>query len=77
MGNVIRGSEALKVVLDHHVSSDGLGAEFFKNAEAEATGRLVVEAANALGVPLTPRFHGGLRRARRGHGLVSILLGFG
>ena len=44
----------LKVVLDHHVSSDDLGAEFFKNTEAEATGRLVVEAADALGVPLTP-----------------------
>ena len=54
MGNVIRGSKALKVVLDHHVSSDDLGAEFFKNTEAEATGRLVVEAADALGVPLTP-----------------------
>ncbi len=41
-------------MLDHHVSSDDLGAEFFKNTSAEATGRLVVEAADALGVPLTP-----------------------
>ena len=53
MANVIRGSKALKIVLDHHVSGDDLGAEFFKNTEAEATGRLVVEAADALGVPLT------------------------
>jgi phosphoesterase RecJ-like protein len=53
MGEVIRGSKAIKIVLDHHVSGDDLGAEFFKNTEAEATGRLVVEAADALGVPLT------------------------
>ena len=30
------------------------GPTLFKNTEAEATGRLVVEAADALGVPLTP-----------------------
>ena len=43
-----------KIVLDHHVSSDDLGAIEFKDARAEATGRLVVEAAEALGVALTP-----------------------
>lgn len=53
MADVIRGSKAVKIVLDHHVSGDDLGAELFKNTEAEATGRLVVEAADALGVPLT------------------------
>jgi bifunctional oligoribonuclease and PAP phosphatase NrnA len=41
-------------VLDHHVSGDDLGAELFKNTHAEATGRLVIEAADALGVRLTP-----------------------
>jgi phosphoesterase RecJ-like protein len=41
-------------VLDHHVSSDELGAEVFRNVAAEATGRLVVEAAGALDVKLTP-----------------------
>ena len=42
------------MVLDHHVSGDDLGAELFKDAEAEATGRLVIEAADQLGVRLTP-----------------------
>jgi phosphoesterase RecJ-like protein len=54
MGEVIRTTRAKKVVIDHHVSSDDLGAEEFRNTAAEATGRLVVEAADQLGVPLTP-----------------------
>ncbi|MGD0783900.1 MAG: DHH family phosphoesterase [Candidatus Aminicenantales bacterium] len=52
MADVLRASRAVKVVLDHHVSEDDLGAALFKNVEAEATGRLVAEAADALGVPL-------------------------
>ncbi len=55
MGNVLRDTRGVKLVLDHHVSEDDLGAESFKNTQAEATGRLVVEAADELGVPLTPR----------------------
>ena len=31
-----------------------MGAELFKNVEAEATGRLVFEAARHLGIRLTP-----------------------
>ncbi len=54
MGDVIRASSAKKIVLDHHISSDDLGAEVFRNVKAEATGRLVQEAARELGVPLTP-----------------------
>ena len=54
MSEVLRGTAARKMVLDHHVSQDELGAELFKNTQAEATGRLVVEAAEHLGVPLTP-----------------------
>ena len=54
MGAVIRRTKAAKAVLDHHVSSDDLGAEMFKDTTAEATGRLVVEAADQLGVELTP-----------------------
>jgi len=53
MGEVIRATKAVKAILDHHVSGDDLGAELFKDTEAEATGRLVVEAADQLGVPLT------------------------
>ena len=44
----------MKLVIDHHVSEDDLGAELFKDGEAEATGRLVLEAGEALGVRLTP-----------------------
>ncbi len=40
-------------MLDHHVSSDDLGAEQFKDVQAEATGRLVLQAAQQLGVKLT------------------------
>lgn len=53
MGDVVRGTSAKKLILDHHVSQDDLGAEAFKNTRAEATGRLVMEAAEALGVTLT------------------------
>ena len=55
MADVIRRQAAVKMVLDHHVSEDDLGAELFKDTTAEATGRLVVDAASQLGVPLTPR----------------------
>ncbi|MGO8690100.1 MAG: DHH family phosphoesterase [Thermoguttaceae bacterium] len=54
MAEVIRTSKARKLVIDHHVSEDDLGAELFKDGEAEATGRLVLEAGEALGVRLTP-----------------------
>lgn len=52
MGEVIRTTKARKIVLDHHVSADDLGAEEFKDTQAEATGRLVFDAARALGVTL-------------------------
>jgi len=55
MGEVIRSTSALKLVLDHHVSSDDLGAEVFRDTRAEATGRLVYEAAGHLGVSINPR----------------------
>ncbi len=54
MAIVLRSTAAKKLVLDHHVSQDDLGAEAFKNTQAEATGRLVQEAAEQLGVKLTP-----------------------
>jgi bifunctional oligoribonuclease and PAP phosphatase NrnA len=54
MADVVKRTKALKVVLDHHLSQDDLGAEWFKDADVEATGRLVVEAADQLDVPLTP-----------------------
>ena len=54
MGEAIRTTRAKKVVLDHHVSFDDLGAEEFRDTRAEATGRLVFEAARQLGVPIAP-----------------------
>ena len=53
MADVLRQSTAKKIVVDHHMSADDLGAEEFKDTRAEATGRLVVDAADALGVKLT------------------------
>jgi phosphoesterase RecJ-like protein len=55
MADVVKTTTARKVVIDHHVSEDDLQAIAFKDATAEATGRLVVEAADALGVALTPK----------------------
>ncbi len=54
MADVIRASKAQVLVLDHHVSGDDLGAELFKDTAAEATGRLVIDAADQLGVEITP-----------------------
>jgi phosphoesterase RecJ-like protein len=53
MADVVRATKAKKAVLDHHASDDDLDAEVFKDTSAEATGRLVVEAAEHLGVGLT------------------------
>lgn len=55
MADVIRKTPAKRVVIDHHVSGDDLGATELKDVEAEATGRLVIEACDALGVALTPQ----------------------
>lgn len=54
MAEIVKASRAKKVIVDHHVSEDDLGAVLFKNTKAEATGRIVVEAAEKLGVKLTP-----------------------
>ena len=54
MSDFIRAFPGQRIVVDHHVSADDLGAELFKDVQAEATGRLVAEAAEALGVKLTP-----------------------
>ena len=51
---VLDATSAKKVVLDHHVSNDELGAEAFKDTTSEATGCLVMEAARRLEVALTP-----------------------
>ncbi|MEN6451116.1 MAG: DHH family phosphoesterase [Thermoguttaceae bacterium] len=53
MGDVVKQSNAVKVVIDHHQGGDDLDAELFKDPEAEATGRLTIEAIDQLGVPLS------------------------
>ncbi len=55
MGEVVKTTRAKKAVLDHHMSEDDLGAVYFKNTQAEACGRLVCEAADHLGVPLSEK----------------------
>ncbi len=54
MADVVRATPAKRVVVDHHVSQDDLGAQLFKDTDAEATGRLVLDFARHLGVKLTP-----------------------
>ncbi len=53
VGRVLKKTKAAKVVIDHHVSSDDLGAVEFKDTEAEATGALIVRMADALDLELT------------------------
>ena len=52
MADVVRAFTGCRMLVDHHLSEDDLGALRFKDVTAEATGRLVVEAADALGVAL-------------------------
>jgi phosphoesterase RecJ-like protein len=42
-----------RVIIDHHLSSDDLGAVVFRDVQAEATGRLILELADHLKVELT------------------------
>ncbi len=53
-GTFMKSLPAAKAVIDHHVSHDDLGAVRFVDTSAEATGRLVAEAMEALGASLTP-----------------------
>jgi phosphoesterase RecJ-like protein len=53
MADVIRSSGARKINIDHHVSQDDLGAVVFKDVTSESTGRLVLQAIDALDVKLS------------------------
>jgi len=53
MADLVRRASCKKIVIDHHRSSDDLGAEVFKDPEAEAVGRLVADAVGELGVTMT------------------------
>lgn len=52
VANVLKTTAATKVVIDHHVSADDLGALQFKNTDAEATGALIFQMAEALDWPI-------------------------
>ncbi len=56
MEDWIRQFNGPKVIVDHHVSEDELNAQTFKDTTAEATGRLIVECAEAWNVELTAEF---------------------
>ena len=52
-----------RVVIDHHVSQDDMGALFLKDTTAEATGSILVRAVRALGGSFTPEVATGLLTA--------------
>ena len=54
MADVIKNSTYKKIIFDHHEGEDDIDAELFKNTTAEAVGRMIVEAADHLGVAMTP-----------------------
>ena len=54
MAEVVKAFPGERVIVDHHVSQDDLGAIEFKEETAEATGRLILELGEALGVEITP-----------------------
>ncbi|MGC8639717.1 MAG: DHH family phosphoesterase [Isosphaeraceae bacterium] len=63
MAGFIRDFTGPRVVIDHHVSEDDMGAIFFKDTSAEATGYLVMSALSALGGTFTREVATGLLTA--------------
>lgn len=63
MAGFIRDFAGPRVVIDHHVSEDDMGAVFLKDTSAEATGTLVMRAVAALGGTLTREVATGLLTA--------------
>lgn len=55
MADVVRNTQARRVVVDHHVAQDDMSAEVFKDTSSESTGRLVLQAIDAIGATLTPQ----------------------
>ena len=53
MAEVVKAFPGERVIIDHHVSQDDLGASEFKDETAEATGRLILELGEALGAEIT------------------------
>jgi phosphoesterase RecJ-like protein len=53
-GAFMRSFAGTRLVIDHHLTQDDLGAASLVDTSAEATGRLVHEAIISLGGPLSP-----------------------
>ena len=53
VGRVFQKTAAKKVVIDHHVFAEDLGAVNLKDTDAEATGALVFQFAQSAGLALT------------------------
>jgi phosphoesterase RecJ-like protein len=64
MGEFVRAFPGPRLVVDHHVSQDDMGAiAYLKDTSAEAAGTLVLRACRALGVELTMEMAAGLLTA--------------
>jgi phosphoesterase RecJ-like protein len=63
MADFVRSFGGFRLVIDHHVSEDDLGATFLKDPTAEATGILVMRAIRALGGSYTAEIATGLLTA--------------
>lgn len=55
MAEVVRKTAARRIVIDHHVSQDDMSAEVFKDTSSESTGRLILQAIDAIGATITPQ----------------------
>jgi phosphoesterase RecJ-like protein len=54
VGRVFKKTAAQKVVIDHHVWAEDLGALNLKDTDSEATGSLIFQFAEAMGLTITP-----------------------
>jgi phosphoesterase RecJ-like protein len=54
VGRVFKKTSALKVVIDHHIFAEDLGALNLKDTDAEATGALVFQFAQEMNLTITP-----------------------
>src|SRR5258707_701075 len=52
--DLVRRCNRFLLVIDHHRTQDDLGALHLVDTNAEAAGRLIYEANQALGGPITP-----------------------
>ena len=63
MADFVRGFQGPRLVIDHHVSEDDLGAAVLKDTTAEATGTLVLRGYESLGLSPDPDSATGLLTA--------------